>query len=227
MDRVSRAALNLGTRAAELGAVVVFEPSGRSDPKLFQEAPSACSCGEICGPAPDRSERRHGEPAANTLLEIQTLGSRGLQYRHPAWPRGISKWIHLEAVAAPRISDTCGSGDWCTAGLLAKVAGRWSGAHARRRGQRASVRHYVTARRLRHGTARSKGRGAACMRSIATAFDRQIIGLLEGQPSLPVAEVTPTFGSAVACPACPPDRPGSGPTLSLGARGAQKKLTAA
>ena len=55
-----------------------------------------------------------------------------------------------------------------------------------------------------------------------TAFDRQIIGLLEGQPSLPVAEVTPTFGSAVACPACPPDRPGSGPTLSLGARGAQK-----
>jgi hypothetical protein len=38
MDRISRAALNLGAKAAEQGAVVVFEPSGRSDPKLFQQA---------------------------------------------------------------------------------------------------------------------------------------------------------------------------------------------
>ena len=38
MDRLSRAGLNLGAQAAEQGAVVVFEPSGKSGPKLFQEA---------------------------------------------------------------------------------------------------------------------------------------------------------------------------------------------
>ena len=38
MDRVSRAALTFAARASEAGAIVMFEPSGRSDPKLFAEA---------------------------------------------------------------------------------------------------------------------------------------------------------------------------------------------
>ena len=37
-DRLSRAALMLAAQAAEAGAVVVFEPSGKSDPKMFAEA---------------------------------------------------------------------------------------------------------------------------------------------------------------------------------------------
>ena len=30
--------------------------------------------------------------------------------------------MHLKAIPAPRLADTCGAGDWCTAGLIAKAA---------------------------------------------------------------------------------------------------------
>jgi sugar/nucleoside kinase (ribokinase family) len=58
---------------------------------------------------------------AATLVEVQTLGEKGLRYRHRLG-RGVSDWLHLRSVTAPRLIDTCGSGDWCTAGFIAKIA---------------------------------------------------------------------------------------------------------
>jgi sugar/nucleoside kinase (ribokinase family) len=204
MDRISRAALDLGTRAAEQGAIVVFEPSGKSDRKLFAEA---IRLAHVVKYSDQRLTGASGamDTGTNTVLEIQTLGSRGLQYRHRVG-RGVSKWMRLSAVAAPRISDTCGSGDWCTAGLLAKLAGGGQ-AGLRRAGAKG------VAEALRYGQALAawncafEGARGGMYAVDRTAFDKQIIGLLDGQPGVPVAEVAPPLGSAISCPACPLDPP--------------------
>lgn len=120
LDRLSRAALTLAKRASDRGALVVFEPSGRSDPKMFAEA---IDLAHIVKYADQRLSDAGGTMSKDTatLLEVQTLGSQGLRFRHKS--HGIaSDWEQLEAVAAPDLVDTCGSGDWCTAGLLARVA---------------------------------------------------------------------------------------------------------
>ena len=119
-DRVSRATLTLAAEASTRGAVVVFEPSVSGNGRLMAEAMSLAhivkyaegrtahicrSCSE--GPAP--------------LLEVHTLGERGLRYRH-RFGRGVSDWIYQKAFPVPRLADACGSGDWCTAGLIAKTA---------------------------------------------------------------------------------------------------------
>lgn len=120
LDRLSRAALTLAQTAADNGALVVFEPSGRSDPKLFDEA---IRIAHIIKYADQRLSDAGGTMADDTatLLEIQTLGSKGLRFRHKK--DGVATaWIDLDAVPTTDIVDTCGSGDWCTAGLLAKLA---------------------------------------------------------------------------------------------------------
>jgi len=119
MDRLSRSALVLAQRASENGAVVVFEPSAKSDEKLLSEA---LKIAHIVKYSDDRFGAMPGamDQDSATVLEIQTLGEAGLRYRHR---RGRSpQWKHLKAVTAPLVVDTCGSGDWCTAGLISKIA---------------------------------------------------------------------------------------------------------
>jgi sugar/nucleoside kinase (ribokinase family) len=120
LDRLSRAALTLAQRAAEHGALVVFEPSGRSDPKLFAEA---IDIAHIVKYADQRLSDAGGTMSANTatLLEVQTLGSRGLRFRHKT-NEVASEWRELDAIPTSEVIDTCGSGDWCTAGMLARLA---------------------------------------------------------------------------------------------------------
>ncbi|WP_447942966.1 PfkB family carbohydrate kinase [Microbacterium aurum] len=120
LDRLSRAALTLAQSAAEKGALVAFEPSGRSDPKLFDEA---IRIAHIVKYADQRLSNAGGTMAEDTatLLEIQTLGSKGLRFRHKKNDTPTD-WIDLDAVPTTEIVDTCGSGDWCTAGMLAKLA---------------------------------------------------------------------------------------------------------
>ena len=126
LDRLSRAALTLADRAAECGALVVFEPSGRSDPKLFAEA---INIAHIVKYADQRLSDAGGTMSDNTatLLEVQTLGSRGLRFRYKT--EGVaSEWTELEAVPTEHVIDTCGSGDWCTAGMLSRLAAGGQGA---------------------------------------------------------------------------------------------------
>lgn len=120
LDRLSRAALTLAQRASDHGALVVFEPSGRSDPKLFAEA---ISMAHIVKYADQRLSDAGGTMSADTatLLEVQTLGSRGLRFRHK-FDGVASDWKELEAVLISDVVDTCGSGDWCTAGVLSRLA---------------------------------------------------------------------------------------------------------
>lgn len=119
LDRLSRAALTLAKHAADQGALVVFEPSGRSDPKLFDEA---VRIAHIVKYADQRLSDAGGTMSDDTatLLEVQTLGSRGLRFRHKANDEA-SDWVELDATATTDVVDTCGSGDWCTAGMLSRV----------------------------------------------------------------------------------------------------------
>jgi fructokinase len=121
MDRLSRATLELAARASRTGALVVFEPSSRSDPKLFAEA---LSVAHVLKYSDQRLNDAGGTMSAETsiLLEVQTLGARGLRFRHRL-SGAPSEWDELPAIDASNVVDTCGAGDWCTAGLLSRAAG--------------------------------------------------------------------------------------------------------
>ena len=117
-DRVSRGALQLAHWFAEVGALVVFEPIGVGDPKLFAEALSLAHIVKYS------NERLHesavSPPRRNRpLLEIQTLGDAGLRYRSERNAR--STWVHLKSIASSAIVDTAGAGDWLTAAFLCAV----------------------------------------------------------------------------------------------------------
>ncbi|MGY4645035.1 PfkB family carbohydrate kinase [Cellulomonas sp. URHB0016] len=120
LDRLSRATLTLAQIASNRGAVVMFEPSGRSDPKLFAEALRLAHVVKYADQRLSDAGGTMGDDTA-TLLEVQTLGSDGLRFRRKINGRA-SGWSALSAVDRDDIVDTCGSGDWCTAGLLSRLA---------------------------------------------------------------------------------------------------------
>lgn len=140
-----------------------------------------------------------------TLVEIQTLGASGLRYRHRLG-RGVSAWKTLDAIAAPRLADTCGSGDWCTAGLIAKAAeAGLSGLKAGgAKGLDAALRYGQTLAAWNCGFEGARGGMYAVEPS---RFGTQIAALHSGAEE--VAPVTQRGAStkAIACPACPPDMP--------------------
>ncbi len=119
-DRLSRGSLVLAARAAELGSLVVFEPSGVGDSAQFREAWSASHVvkysHERLAELPDGLEF-----GPNLLLQVETLGAEGLRYRARFRKQVISPWQTLPAVKAPSLKDTAGAGDWATTGLLHRL----------------------------------------------------------------------------------------------------------
>ena len=119
-DRVSAAAISLAKTAAESGAVVTFEPSSIGNPILFRQA------WEIAHVVKYSHERLSDFPEldveSNPRLLIETLGDAGLRYRWRTSERRMDTWVESKAVSVEGVRDTAGSGDWCTAGLLSKIA---------------------------------------------------------------------------------------------------------
>jgi fructokinase len=119
-DRVSAAAIALAKSAAQWGALVVFEPSGIGNPILFGQA------WEIAHVVNYSHERLSDFPEidveANPRLLIETLGDAGLRYRWRSHGKRLGTWVESKALSVEGVRDTAGSGDWCTAGLLSKVA---------------------------------------------------------------------------------------------------------
>jgi sugar/nucleoside kinase (ribokinase family) len=120
MDRLSRSSLLLAKHAANAGAVVVFEPSAKTDEKHLAEA---LNIAHVVKYSDDRVARIPGamEKGTSTIVEVQTFGANGLRFRHRLG-HGVSSWKQLDAVQPVHVADTCGSGDWCTAGLISKIA---------------------------------------------------------------------------------------------------------
>ena len=201
MDRLSRGILTLAAEASARGALVVFEPSSKSTDKLMAEA---IALAHVVKYADHRLDRIRGVMASGsaTLLEMHTLGDQGLKYRHRL-RREVSSWMHLEAIPAPWVADTCGAGDWCTAGLIAKAAvgGREGFRRAGARGVRAALRYGQALAAWNCGFEGARGG----MYAVAPrAFQKQITGLLNGKfDGIPDAPAGSTLTPTVSCPACP------------------------
>ena len=202
LDRLSRANLDLAAEASARGAVVVFEPSGRITDKLMSEG---LAVAHVVKYAYDRHATVHGamEEGSAALLEVRTLGERGLDYRHRL-RRGVSDWMHLKAVSAPRLADACGSGDWCSAGFIAKAAvdGQSGLRRAGARGVRAALRY---GQALAAWNCCFEGARGGMYAVTRDAFETQIADLQNGQ--LKEIDERPDRGEsthAVTCPACSP-----------------------
>lgn len=119
-DRVSRAAVNLAKLFAEAGSVVVFEPSGSSDPRLFREAIRTCHILKYSS----QRVRAFADllDSSKALIEIETLGDEGLRYR-TALPLCKGRgWKSLSSFHVDDVRDTAGCGDWSTSGMISKLA---------------------------------------------------------------------------------------------------------
>ncbi len=201
MDRVSRGALTLAAQASDAGAVIMFEPAGKSDPKMFEEA---LQLAHIVKYADQRLSDAGGAMASGnaTLLEIQTLGAEGLRYRHRLSERP-SEWKHLPAVRAPQFLDSCGSGDWCSAGLLTKLACK---GHS---GLKSSTEESL-AGALRFGQALAawncafEGARGGMYAVERQSFDTLIDKILDGSLGGPIPGSRALDVEMITCPACPP-----------------------
>ena len=200
MDRLSPAVLKLAARASSEGAVVMFELSSKVAPRFFAEALRLAHIVKYA----DQRRREVGSAmprGSTTLVEIQTLGARGLRYRH-RFDRRASGWIHMEAVPAPRLTDSCGAGDWCTAGLLAKAASHGL-ATFRKNGEEAIHRALRYGQALAAWNCGFEGARGGVYSIPREDFDDQIDGLLKGSPRTPIPWVRRRRTATFVCPACP------------------------
>ena len=200
LDRLSRATLTLAAAAAARGAVVVFEPSRKTTDKLMAEG---LALAHVVKYADDRLDGFRGaiEEGSAALLEVRTLGERGLKYRHRLG-RGTSNWMHLKAIRAPRLADTCGCGDWCTAGLIAKAAvgGQNGLRRTGARGVRAALRYGQT---LAAWNCCFEGARGGMYTVTPQRFESQIAGLLNGRlQRIDEEPVGSKLTQVVTCPAC-------------------------
>lgn len=204
MDRLSRAALTLAEKASAEGALIVFEPSGKSDPKLLSEA---LGLAHVVKYADQRLGAVGGvmEGDAATVVEIQTLGASGLRYRHRLG-RGISAWKALPAVPAPRLLDTCGSGDWCTAGLIAR-AGSNGLASLRAGGVKGLEAGLRYGQSLAAWNCSFEGARGGMYAVDASMLDAQLGALLAGKTDVPTPVRPARAAKTITCPACPPNAP--------------------
>jgi len=115
-DRLSRAAVNLAKAYSDQGALIVFEPSGLGDPKLFQEVLQIVHVLKYSNERLNEMSDLHF--AQTPLLTVETLGNEGLRYRSSIRGCKSSDWASLNAFSVKQVVDTAGAGDWCTAGLI-------------------------------------------------------------------------------------------------------------
>lgn len=206
MDRLSRGALKLAAWASEAGALVVFEPSGKPDAKLLGEA---LQLAHIVKYAEDRIAEldAFSFPESAVLVEIQTAGASGLRYRSRLPRAGTTGWRHLPALPAPRVVDTCGAGDWATAGLIAKCgAGGRAGFEALKP---AALRHaLIYGQALSAWNCGFEGARGGMYVQQASEMEGQIRQILLGERDEEwrgAATVDQLQLAAVPCPACPSD----------------------
>ena len=202
MDRLSRASLTLAAAAAQQGAVVVLEPSAKGDPRLMAEA---LKLAHVVKYADSRLEGLDGvmERGTAAVLEIQTLGSEGLRYRERIGG-SPSAWRRLAAVPASRLTDSCGSGDWCTAGLVSRLAGE--GAKGLLGADHDTIedalRYGQTLAAWNCGFEGARGGMYACE---PVEFEAQLAAIGRGAAELP-AQIAQREGVITdpSCPACAP-----------------------
>lgn len=120
-DRVAPGTLELAQHSRARGALVVFEPSGIKDERLFLEC---LKTAHIVKYANDRIEGVHElVTKAKVPVEIETLGADGLRLRVRTKGRA-GAWKELPAFSSPELRDASGAGDWTTAGIIRSLMHR-------------------------------------------------------------------------------------------------------
>lgn len=110
-DRVSRSSIDLAKKAKENGAIVYFEPSSYNTSKQFNEC---IEVADIIKYSNDRIKNyKELFPKSNSILEIETNGSKGICYRFKS-----DKWKELDPYLIENTVDTAGAGDWCSSGII-------------------------------------------------------------------------------------------------------------
>ena len=117
-DRVSRGVITLAQSLRERGALIVFEPSGVSDPSQFTEM---LALTHVLKYSQERLPDL--EASVEVPLVIETMGRGGLRYKSRLSAAKSKGWVRCEPYKLNRYVDTAGAGDWCTAGIL-NVLGR-------------------------------------------------------------------------------------------------------
>ena len=107
-DRVSTGILALAERARSQGAVIAFEPSGAGDKALFKRM---LHLAHIVKYSHERLPYLPFDTPCSVLVEIQTLGKGGLQYRSRLGRARSTRWLRVEAFQLGRSQDTAGAGD--------------------------------------------------------------------------------------------------------------------
>ncbi|WP_273457416.1 PfkB family carbohydrate kinase [Nevskia ramosa] len=122
MDRLSQDILTLAESAKGRGALVFYEPSAKGDAQHWSDARALVDIVKYSADRFSSGELETFTHSGKSLWEIQTMGAKGLRYRHHADNRvKPSNWIVSSGYKAPRVVDTCGAGDWCSAGLLSRL----------------------------------------------------------------------------------------------------------
>lgn len=203
-DRVSRGTLHLAQASKDKGALIVFEPSGIGEPRLFREAWSIAHVVKFSNDRiRDIADLDLQSAASELLLEIETLGEDGLRYRSHIRNAPTRGWKTLKVIPATQLRDSAGSGDWCTAGIIQKLA----------RGGLSGFSNISTQRLrdgLRYGQALAtwncsyeSARGGM-YRTSRTQFDRHIRSLLSGKTIRQHSESPASDAEDLSrlCPAC-------------------------
>jgi sugar/nucleoside kinase (ribokinase family) len=204
IDRLSRGAIILASKAASLGALVVFEPSANSDDKLLAEM---LQIAHILKYAEERFEAIDGamNKGSAVLLEIKTLGKEGLQFRHKLNGQK-SGWTHFSALKAPVMKDTCGAGDWCTAGIISQIGcnGKKGFDRIQDKALSSAIRYGQALAAWNCGFEGARGGMYAIKKPL---FCSQIKDILEGKGK-PIYWTSQRSKSTIGitCPSCPPSR---------------------
>ncbi|MDP9367444.1 MAG: PfkB family carbohydrate kinase [Chloroflexota bacterium] len=117
-DRVSRGAITLARLCRDRGAMVVFEPSGGTDPQLFSEMLALSHVVKYSNERGKKVVPLISVAEGLSCLVIETMGSKGLRYQVVEGRLARNGWRVLEPVVTDEVRDTAGAGDWCTAGFL-------------------------------------------------------------------------------------------------------------
>jgi len=181
LDRASPGAIRLAAAYRRRGAVVVFEPSGFGNARLFADALSVTDILKYSSERLRATDLR-GLPSDGVLLQVETRGPEGLRYLSRLG--GTPRWRSVSALEAPRFADAAGAGDWCTAGILHYLA------QAGQRGFRRSRDERVQ-RALRMGQALASwncgyvGARGGMYEASQDAFVKAIEAILAQQGDLP------------------------------------------
>jgi fructokinase len=214
MDRLSCGALALAQVCAANGAVVVFEPSGLGDKKLFRQA---LEVSHIVKYSSDRITHLNEFATSKApLLQIETLGAEGLRFKCHTSGYKTDRWQELEAFRITGIKDAAGAGDWCTAGILDKAA-----CGGLQELKRLSKRKLQDALRFGQALAtwncRFEGARGGMYVTSRNRFDEEIQKILAGNPSVPRPEPSLRLASNILECFCPRCRGGNG--VNTGTRG--------